>query len=383
MMKAIAAAGGPGDFVYDRDAFMLRRDGAIANLSNIYVQYQNVRGAHRRRVFDNFVAAMAPGQPEITSADIDTKLTAVIRERAFLAAMEGPGWGLDGAAEPARWPVHEPITAWFSKALVIDYPTHVAVVNQSHLTDWSLTFDEAYKIGFEKLRGCTAPKFQQAGGYFVSGWNDDYDSSRLLLPGIFDDLPLDGDPVVTIPNRLTLMVTGSNDHAGIGAMLVKAEDLARTQAKPQHIGPLLVHGDQISEFHPDRSSPAYTAVARAHRVGALMTYEDQKANLDLAYKKIGKDVFVASYKLFQTDRGDYESVSVWSRDVATLLPVTDFVMFIDPALPDGQHLAAKASWAQVTATCGDLMLDTKMFPPRHYVSKFPDAAQLRALTAGE
>jgi hypothetical protein len=45
------------------------------------------------------------------------------------------------------------------------------------------------------------------------------------------------DPVVVLPNRLTLLVAGSNDESGIQAMLIKAEEIMRAEMKPQNPSP--------------------------------------------------------------------------------------------------------------------------------------------------
>jgi hypothetical protein len=381
MMKAIATAGGPSDFVYDRDAYFLRRPETIANLGNAYQAYQQAKGPQRQQVFDNFVTAFAQQKIADTSSysAVESKLVAVARERAFLAALEGPGWGLDQATDPKVWPAQQGITKWFSKAIVIDYPTHVAVVNETHLKDWNVTFDEAFAIGLEKLRADTMPQFRQENGYHVGTWNDDYDSCRVLLPFIFDDLPLNGDPVVTLPNRLTLMVAGSNDPDAIRAMLLKAEEVVRSQPKPQNPSPLVSRDGKIEDFNVDESSPIFHDVQRARRLAGLCTYEDQKVNLDRAYEKIGKDIFVGSFNLMQTTAGAYETYSVWSKDVPTLLPETDVVMFFDGSKPKAEQIVGRANWQRVREVLGNLMLDTKMFPPRYYVSKFPADAQLNDL----
>lgn len=381
IQRAIAAAGGPSDFVYDRETFFLRRGETFANLGNVYHAYREAARAHRPQLIANFVAAFGGGaEPDIDAfSAVESKLVAVVRERAFLATLEGPGWGLEKAVEAAKRPAHEPITAWFSRALVIDYPTHVAIVNRAHLTSWGLTFEEAFAVGLDRLRDGTLPKFRAEDGYYVGAWNDDYDSSRLLVPSIFADIPLNGAPVVVLPNRLTLMVVGEDDHAVLGAMLAKAETIVRERAKPQNPAPLVLRDGVFVDFTVPPASPIFNAVERARKFAALSIYQDQKANLERCYEKSGKDIFVAAYTLNEGDDGRYRSFSVWSKGVATLLPETDFVLFVDPARPESKNVIGCVRWAAVAANFGDLLLDTKMFPPRHYVSGFPALDQIAAL----
>lgn len=384
ILRAIVANGGPTDLTYDRAYFMLRSPNLVMNLANVYQSYSQAQGEQRRRIFDNFALSHKTGAgTELSSfAHVEAKLVAVVRERAFLAAMEGPGWGLEKPADPQELPAHDPFSQWFSRALVIDFPTHVAVVNHSHLKSWNRTFDEAFALGLEKLRNATSPRFRRESGYYVGTWDDDFDSSRILIHSLFDDLPLNGEPVVTLPNRLHFMVAGSNDHAAVRAMLAKAETIVRDQPKPQNVAPLVVRDGQIFDFRVDASSPIFNDVERARKYAALVTYEDQKANLERHFERIKKDdVFVAKFILSQTPSGGYESHSVWSNGVPTLLPITDTVFFYDERRPEADRIVCRASWKSVNEVLGEVMLDTKMFPLRYFVSQFPSDAQVDALAS--
>jgi hypothetical protein len=126
----------------------------------------------------------------------------------------------------------------------------------------------------------------------------------------------------------------------------------------------------------------FHAVQRCRRLAALSAYQGQKGLLEESFAKNGKDYFVASYSLFQRPDGAHFSQSVWSKGVATLLPVTDEVHLFDPDLPEGKQILGSVPWARVMAVAGDLMLDTAMFPQRFYVSKFPSPDQLKALLSG-
>lgn len=379
VMEALAARGRT-DFVYDAESFSLKSPHAVANLGNVFSAWQQARGPHQQQIFDNFIGAFYPPQAAEPPPwdEARDKLVAVIRERSYYAFAAAQFWGLAGANPKDATPAHEPCSDWFARGLVIDFPTHAMIVNESTLTHWNITFDEAFALGLEKLRNSTTPKFEREHGVFVGKWNDDYDSSRLLIPEIFRDLPLAGDPVVTIPNRLTLLVAGSDDHAAVRTMLARAEETVRTIPKPQNPAPLVLRNGEFVDFKVDPSSPLYNDVQRARYLTALGTYTEQKAILEETYQKQGKDLFVTNYTLAESDKG-YFAYAVWTKGVAALLPTAENVMFMDLSLPEGRQLVAQASWEKTCAVLGDLMLDTKMFPPRHYVSQFPSAAQLQAL----
>jgi hypothetical protein len=377
VLKRIADAGGPTDWVYDPVAFTIKRNSSSGFLHNTYESFLQAKGPQRERILDNFVAAFTKQtEPPPTFDEVRPKLFAAVRERALLAAVDGPGWGMEKAADSRKRPARVPISDWFARALVIDHPSHVAIVNEEQLVSWNVTFDEAFATGLSNLKDCTVAKFRQEGGYFVGTWSDDYDSSRILLADIFNDLPLKGDPVVCLPNRVTLMVTGADDPEAIRAMLIKAEEIVRTLARRQNPGPLIIRNGAISDYDVPAASPIYRDIQRARRIAALSYYEEQNRNLEQFYKKIGKDLFIASYTLSDRD-GRYLSLGVWSRGIPTLLPLSDEIAFYDDTLPEAERIVARLPWSLVQAAFGDLMLDTKMFPIRYYVSGFPEAAQLR------
>jgi hypothetical protein len=119
--------------------------------------------------------------------------------------------------------------------------------------------------------------------------------------------------------------------------------------------------------------------SEAKKISALIYYRQQTENLMKLYEQKGKDLFVADYTLNQRERGGYESYSVWSKTVPTLLPKTDLIAFFDPTKPESQRTLGLAKWEDVMRVAGDLFLDTQMFPARFYVSKFPSDEQLASI----
>lgn len=380
VLDEIARVGGPKDYVFVPDTFMLKRDSDLINLRSVYQQYCGEKDDVRERTLRHFVAALISNRSTkpIPWDEALDKLVAVVRERAMFSQAEAI-WSIEYDRPPGAKMVFEPLTKWFAKTVVLDFPNHVTVVSETQMKEWGIRFDEAFEIGVANLKKASAPKFGRDGAFFSGLWKDDYDSSRVLLPELFAELHLEGDPVVVLPNRLTLLVAGSKDEQGVRAVLTKAEEIMRAETKPQNPSPLVIHDGQVSDFEVPRSSPIFHNVQRAQRLAAMEYCNDQKGQLDKLYAQKGKDLFVASYKLNMAKDGEYSSFSVWSRGVASLLPETDTVFFFDPGLPKDKQVVARAPWAAVISVAGDLMLDTNMLPARHYVSKFPSAEQLESL----
>ena len=80
------------------------------------------------------------------------------------------------------------------------------------------------------------------------GWHHDYDNSRILIPEVFGPLHLDDDPVVCLPNRNSLLVTGSENHAGIQAMRRHGEEIVRTKPRPMNPAPLILKDGEVTDF---------------------------------------------------------------------------------------------------------------------------------------
>ena len=377
LIQEARRAGVEAVFEYDAAEFTLKGNGMRTYLGNFFDAYCQASPEHKKKLIGNFVETIRLPQIPETFDEARTKLVTVIRERALFTftddelRIQGNQTGLGVA--------YEPVSTWYVKSLVIDFPQCVSVVTRENLKKWDVPFSEACELGVQRLRQCTSPKFAPENGYFAGKWNDDYDSSRVLLPEIFRGLPLDGDPVAVIPNRLTLLVTGSRQTAAIKAMLARAEEIMKTVARPQNPSPLIIRNGEVTDFFVEKSSPVFYEVQRAHKIAELIYNDQQVALLDKVYKKTGKKMLVAKCLLNKLPDGTYRSQCVWMKGVVSMLPKTDVVWLSDPLKPEKEQILGMVAWDKMMAIAGDLFLDTEIFPPRYYVSKFPDAEMLRRL----
>jgi hypothetical protein len=213
---------------------------------------------------------------------------AAVREQA-LFSFATLWWQLEGGkTEPKT--AFEPISAWFARCLVLDFPEYVSVVSPENLKAWDISFEELYEIGIGRLRDCTVPKFEKQEGFYIGGWHDDYDNARILIPEVFAPLFLDGDPVVSIANRNSLLVTGSENQDGIKAMLKHAEEIVRTKPRPMNPAPLILKDGEVADFSVRENSPIFSDVERAKKISALSYYHQQTETLMKLYEQKGKDL---------------------------------------------------------------------------------------------
>jgi hypothetical protein len=249
-----------------------------------------------------------------------SKVVAAVREQA-LFSFTTLWWETEGGKTEPTF-ASELISAWFARCLVLDFSEYVAMVLPENLKTWGVSFDELFEIGLVRLRDHTVPKFERQQGFFMGDWHDDYDNSRILIPEVFAPLHLDGDPVVCLPNRNLLLVTGSESHDGIKAMLKHAEEIVQTKPRPMNPAPLLLKDGEVADFSVTENSPIFNDVERAKKISALIYYQQQAENLRKLYEQKGKDIYVANYTLHQRETGGYASYSAWSKTVPTLLPKT-------------------------------------------------------------
>ena len=166
IMSEARRSGISSDLEYDPTAYTLRHADMRGYLGNAYNEYLRAKGDHKKQIISNFVALLRKESTPIEKDDAVSKLVAVVRDRALFTLSSLHREIESGSA--AEVPVAtEAISEWFTKALVLDFPGHVAVVSKSHLERWGLSFDEAFEIGVNRLRDATTAKCLQEDRYFV------------------------------------------------------------------------------------------------------------------------------------------------------------------------------------------------------------------------
>jgi hypothetical protein len=374
IMDAARKAGVGGELKFDEKEFVIHYGSGRFFLGNFYDEYCAGNRARKADLVQGAISMMMQGDHAVSREEALEQVVAVVRERAmfgFLALRQQ----IDGGEAIA--PVMEPLSDWYVRTLVIDAPRFMQMVTQKDLKDWDVSAEELFEIGLKRLRDASTPKFQPEDGFFVGAWDDDYDSSRILVPEVFEDLPFEGEPVFCLPNRRMLFVADSANTAAVLAMLNKAEELVQNAPRPQNPVPLTYRDGEVTDFHPAPGSELYDAVRRARGVTGILYYEEQAEMLGALHEKTGKDIFIAKFTLTKRDDGSFMSYSVWPRDVPTLLPKTDLVMCHDPQKPEEEQ-TVPVKWEDL----GDLLLDAEMFPPRYYVSKFPPGDRIEKMRVG-
>lgn len=363
---------------YDHENFLLQLDQDahhIWYLSNAFNEYCNAKKSERKAILERYIQSIIDIKSSAIPDDyIEAKdrLYPGVRESAEIEFLRLRA-KFDG--EDFKETATKPLADLLIKVIIYDSEKSMSLLSVNMLTEWGVSYDEAFDQALDNLRRISSKPFQQLQpGLYASPWEDEYDASRLLLPELFYRLNLNGKPVASIPNRSTLLVTGSEDETGLANLaeltLKVIEDTPKTLS-----GFVLILEDQQWAPYPIQDRPIDLPIVNLIKRWDSHIYSEQKSNLEHFFQKHGIDIFVASALLMKKEEsGKMTSLCVWSEDVDTLLPKTDLI-----AIRKENDQQAMVPWDKVETLVGDLMEATDHSPVRYRVKTFPTDEQFSQL----
>jgi hypothetical protein len=233
-------------------------------------------------------------------------------------------------------PALDPIAADLAWALIRDTPATMGTIDKAQIETWDTSFSDLLDIAksnlaMEPFLGWRTIEKR----VFTPIGKDDYDGTRVFLPGALDFLPFMGDRVVFHPTRSTCLMTDISDPEGIAL----ATDLALAElGGPNQVSytPVIGRENDWRQLTLESSHPAYAAwrkltVAVADAVAVAVAVADQlyayRSQNGLLEQQLGNDLFVARVTPIESKERGTVWVTTWSRNIAALLPVVDFVAF--------------------------------------------------------
>jgi len=382
MGEAIRKAGEKTPFRYDSQDFRLISEGEnghFMNLINVYKEYCATPSEKRATVIRNFTRSWFAHRKECPKNfdEVNPDLLPTIRSRSYyeLAKIR-----LQLKGMPALdWP-YQVVAEHYGLGLVYDLPESMMMIQHHQLTEWGVSFEHALDAACKNLAEISQHRFENpSSGVWVSPWRDNHDVARLMLPDLVRQHPVKGDPVALVPNRDTLILTGSADSAGLAKAAALAEK-AIEHPRPLLNIPLRLEGDRWVPFLPASNHAQFPAYKMLWIRSLISDYGEQAEALKSLYEKTGEDIFVASFSAVQKkDWAEVFSYCVWSEGLDSLLPKTDKVLFFRASGQDEGDIVAEASWERVQQVAGDMMAKTDLYPERYRVKSFPTDQQLAAL----
>ncbi len=346
-------------------------------LQNLFHELAEVDPAERRARLRAVIGAM------MTTADAPPDWAAV-REllRPVLRSMSFAG----NPDMTQGAPVWRGFAPFLAELVVVDAPATMSYVTRSDLERWGVAAHDAHLAARENLptettmiRAATGDADDGDATWMVHS-QDSYESSRLLLPGWLAAFgsKLGGQPVAIVPHRGMLWVTSASNTAHLQILC----DTARKEFddSPRAISPALYTVDEDGAVIPyllDRLHALADPVAAGHLRLAEHEYGVQQARLAAELERDGTDLFVASFRLLETEGAPRHSFCVWGHDVPSLLPRAELVAIFDEQAADPVFVP----WDVVRTRVGALWQPWEAAPARVRTLGYPRGALLADLRA--
>ncbi len=255
----------------------------------------------------------------------------------------------------------------------VDGPA-VQYVTQARLAKWGVTREHAFSAAIANL-GKSTFTLEASGSVYVTPQGDMEAAARFLfLHPVLNMLRLDGSPVVLVPSRDRLVVTGSNNLDGLVQMAAIGQVALEESGYPVSAQPLVWdHGQWKPYEPPEQVKPAFLHLEQAFEVDR---YRAQSGVLALRYRNAEDGPGIAEVRLFPTGNR-YESYTIWRSDRPTLLPKADKIALHDMA---GGTFEI-ADWTDMSRVLGNRLIPLRHNPIRFRVDQFPTRDELHAMRA--
>jgi hypothetical protein len=368
---------------YDPGEFQLLIDSHRIWLGNLQAQLRHAWPWKRAAVTRQFLSFLSEqperpktleeARPHLLPGVRDSFIYEALRLQAQLEGLKNP--------RPSGYALGSRL--WLSSFL--DYPNSTSVVTVSDIESWGSSSERCLELALENLAAKSKEGLVQTSeGIYHSPWHDCYDPARILLRDVLGPLDIKGDPVAFAPNWNHLLITGSEHLEGLGGCLIFAMKILAEEPRPMTPLPLVRRGGQWVDFDLPKGHAVEPLLRKARVLELNRVYTDQAALIEKIHEKDGTDIYVAQFNgTYKKDTDDYDSWSVWSKGVVTLLPRTERVMFFDNDKPETEKIVADVDWRIVSLQCAPLMKDAGFTPPRYLVESFPTPEQLEAMRGAQ
>jgi hypothetical protein len=257
--------------------------------------------------------------------------------------------------------------------IVSDRDESVSIARSDDLAEIGVTQEEAIRMASAKIRRCT-DEFQWKRldeSIWISRYQDDYDFARLVAALESAKFPFDGQPIVFAPSH-SICLTTDNTTAEVLSKMAELGNEAAASHRP--FCQLLWTFDQSGEWRQWKPRQTSEARAVAQLQVARETVKRYEETKDYLEHSLGEDVFVATYQAIQNDDG-LTCYSVYTLDLPSYLPVTDFVVIIDPERPGDEAVVGRVDWHEFEDCLGSVERVENMNPVWYRVIQPLDASR--------
>ncbi|HEV3339200.1 MAG TPA: DUF1444 family protein, partial [Pirellulales bacterium] len=214
LLRRFQAARPGCDLVYDRQQFQLcpkGKDGVVVNLANIYAEYCAAPAVHRRQLLANCVQTFAASSHELPESfdEVKGKILPSVRARSYFDFMRLSAELELRGVEP-KLPLFQPINDHLVCGYVYDSGPAMRFLHHDDLENWGTTIYEIMELAGMNFEQQPPMGFSKIGDAFYSVLGDEnYGATRLMQDDFLQRMEVEGDFVAALPNRGTLMITGT------------------------------------------------------------------------------------------------------------------------------------------------------------------------------
>ncbi len=342
-----------------------------------YTAHHNLGDTEMRRAIRKLIAEfqkkLAQANPQLQQ--IKLQLMPIVRDkRYFSLAQLQVHESASKSAQDKKFALRK-LAGEMVMALGLEESQGMRVVTQDQLEEWQLSFDQIWQIALKNLRERSANSLRELSpGLYCSVWQDQYDSSRCLLPELYQGLRLMGDPVFAFPTRSPLLIAGSQDLTGLQALVNHTVNLLQQSQQALSAELLLYANQQWQSFNLHGEA---AMVLRNQQTQILAhDYAQQKQLLSRLLEQQGKTIHIAPFETQNIDNSvEISSVTQFTMGVPSLLPQADQFAVLDTSNDE----LITVDWGYAQQVFGTAMQKQALYPKRYLLSGLASAEQMKLL----
>ena len=263
--------------------------------------------------------------------------------------------------------------------VVSDRDESVSIARSDDLAEIGVSEDVAVRMATAKIRRGTGDDQWEKidDSIWISRYQDDYDFARLVAAEDFGQFPFKGKPIVFAPSHSICLATDSTDTDVLLKMTETGNEGAANHRPFCQLLWTLGEGCNWKEWRPGEASESWGVAQLQAMRETVSIYEEMKDYLE---RSLTEDVFVATFQAMQDDDG-LTCYSVYTLDLPSYLPRTDFVAIVDPGLPEDQTVIGRVDWGEFEKSIGDGAIEQleDLNPPWYRIMQKLDAGQKERL----
>ncbi len=244
--------------------------------------------------------------------------------------------------------------------VVSDNDESVSVARSDDLAEIDVSEDEAIRMAAAKIRRATDQEQWERNeeSIWISNYQDDYDFARLVAAEDYGSFPFSASPIVFAPSHSICLVTDNSDAETLAQMVEIGNELSANHRPFCQLLWTLKNGTQWEQWQPDETHSGFEIAALQAIREMAAKYEESKDYLE---RSLGEDVYVGTYEAIQNEDG-LTCYSVYTIDLPSCLPRTDFIVIVDPDLAESESLVGRVDWHEFEQCCESIAQIANMKP---------------------